>query len=573
MKNSNYMSFEKNKYFYGKLLSVDDFNLEQRYNNDKRRLGNRFSHGYGIVSGLGVVQVEEDAVSIDSGIAYDHLGREIVVTAPVTKRIPLIEGYDTLNTDGQGQMYLCVDYQEEETGLVHNIAGKHGDKENYNKIKEGYRLFLTQQEPQSPLFGLYDICLDCNTIYQNEGIVIRQYLQRIVEMGKMVKLVVEVINPTRRYISFSYEMPLVGLSQDGRSSVIVEFNEMKCEKKGSYTMELPLMVTASRGTVANISFQAEYFHLFFDQKEQEVEVEDDFLKLQVAKEDLQQEVVDYYFQSGMNRALVKNSNEKLYLARIHFSNQSGMFSIDQIDGVPFKQRVYHAELLGAMRYLEELSMDVSDGGYYENASRETSNAAADRGTSVRLAQGEVWLDMNGGGQRGTRFVTEEITHGLGLGQVHIMVGVEDEDRGVTYGSAEVFENTPVVAETAVRAYPNKGTFQIGVRLISQVIRSGMKLYWTAIADNTPQEKDQAIRKIFIKPGVLELETRQTHYLEAVCTNMTDKSIVWSVKDQGGEITENGVYTAPNTPGVYEISAVSLAYPEVKASIFAVVREG
>ena len=35
MKNAKYYPFERNKYFYGKLLSVDDFELEQRYTNNK----------------------------------------------------------------------------------------------------------------------------------------------------------------------------------------------------------------------------------------------------------------------------------------------------------------------------------------------------------------------------------------------------------------------------------------------------------------------------------------------------------------------------------------------------------
>lgn len=45
MRNLKYFSFERNKYFYGKLLSVSDFETEQRYMNDKRRLINRFKIG------------------------------------------------------------------------------------------------------------------------------------------------------------------------------------------------------------------------------------------------------------------------------------------------------------------------------------------------------------------------------------------------------------------------------------------------------------------------------------------------------------------------------------------------
>ena len=54
--------------------------------------------------------------------------------------------------------------------------------------------------------------------------------------------------------------------------------------------------------------------------------------------------------------------------------------------------------------------------------------------------------------------------------------------------------------------------------------------------------------------------------------MVEKAVLWKVKDDGGFIDENGMYTAPNTAGVYEVVAQSVAYPAVKASIFVVVRD-
>ena len=48
---------------------------------------------------------------------------------------------------------------------------------------------------------------------------------------------------------------------------------------------------------------------------------------------------------------------------------------------------------------------------------------------------------------------------------------------------------------------------------------------------------------------------------------------WSVKDRdGGVIDKNGKYTAPETEGIYQIAVSSVAYPEVQASTFVIVRE-
>lgn len=74
MKNMKYFPFERNKYFYGKLLTVDDFETEQRYMNDKRRVLNRFLYGTGVVCGLNVVPIDDMTISVEPGLALDFSG-------------------------------------------------------------------------------------------------------------------------------------------------------------------------------------------------------------------------------------------------------------------------------------------------------------------------------------------------------------------------------------------------------------------------------------------------------------------------------------------------------------------
>ena len=51
MSNANFFPFARNRYFYGKLLTVRDFEVEQRYHCTKRELLNRLLHGAGVVCG------------------------------------------------------------------------------------------------------------------------------------------------------------------------------------------------------------------------------------------------------------------------------------------------------------------------------------------------------------------------------------------------------------------------------------------------------------------------------------------------------------------------------------------
>ena len=84
--------------------------------------------------------------------------------------------------------------------------------------------------------------------------------------------------------------------------------------------------------------------------------------------------------------------------------------------------------------------------------------------------------------------------------------------------------------------------------------------------------DSGDRRLFIKPNVLEMLVRESYSLEVVCENMAEKTVRWSVQEHGGSVDEHGVYTAPGVPGVYEVMAQSIAFPEVRASIYVLVRE-
>ena len=66
----------------GLLLTAADFAAEQEYHRRMRYLHNRL-HGHGTVSGLEVV-ARRGRVRVGPGLAIDVLGREIVVTAPLS---------------------------------------------------------------------------------------------------------------------------------------------------------------------------------------------------------------------------------------------------------------------------------------------------------------------------------------------------------------------------------------------------------------------------------------------------------------------------------------------------------
>jgi hypothetical protein len=78
-------------YFSGQMLSADDFTAEQEYHRGKQRLHNLHCHGFGVVQGLKVSTVKENAgwtVVIEPGFAIDPAGNEIQLCTTMRFRLP-----------------------------------------------------------------------------------------------------------------------------------------------------------------------------------------------------------------------------------------------------------------------------------------------------------------------------------------------------------------------------------------------------------------------------------------------------------------------------------------------------
>jgi hypothetical protein len=96
---------ERPRYFAGKLLTAEDFELEQAYHIGRRRLLNRMLHGAGVVSGLTVGEGSAGTVTVEPGFALDPRGREILVCEPHVLTIP----------ESDEPVSICVLYREKET--------------------------------------------------------------------------------------------------------------------------------------------------------------------------------------------------------------------------------------------------------------------------------------------------------------------------------------------------------------------------------------------------------------------------------------------------------------------------
>jgi hypothetical protein len=114
---------QRNHYFYGKLMDVPHFEMEQWYGNKKRWLLNRLGLGYGVLCGLGLT-INENKVCIAPGVAIDRYGREIIVPHEVCIDPWAVTDEcgrpkaSALSKTEEHQVYFCLAYRECQTDFM-----------------------------------------------------------------------------------------------------------------------------------------------------------------------------------------------------------------------------------------------------------------------------------------------------------------------------------------------------------------------------------------------------------------------------------------------------------------------
>lgn len=93
------------RYFNGQFLEEADFNAEQAYHLNRRRLHNQHLHTPGIIKGLEVLKADSKKIKVKAGEALDSWGREVILNDDITKDIKDI-------TPSDGLICVWIEYSE-----------------------------------------------------------------------------------------------------------------------------------------------------------------------------------------------------------------------------------------------------------------------------------------------------------------------------------------------------------------------------------------------------------------------------------------------------------------------------
>jgi hypothetical protein len=106
----NIPALERPVFFDGQRLTAADLQAAQEYQRELRWLHNRSLHTWGIVFGLEVTGARDDReVKVQAGFALDCLGRELILSDPLSLPIPPVAGVNS----GPAVYYLTLSFQED----------------------------------------------------------------------------------------------------------------------------------------------------------------------------------------------------------------------------------------------------------------------------------------------------------------------------------------------------------------------------------------------------------------------------------------------------------------------------
>ena len=592
MNHANFFPFERNRYFYGKLLTVRDFEIEQRYNRSKSQLLNRLRFGAGVVCGLGVAASDDTTLVIESGMALDYQGRMIVLEEPMVRKLQMLEGQEELL--GKSTGYLCLTYDETDIEPVNAVGADTGESRQFNMTREGCRVYLTAQPPAYQ--GLLEAAgrENVTVLYASNELTLVLSAPSNVCGGQEFEVEVLVVKNEKTppvYFRLDGESAFVE-SENGR--VCIEFRESPEEKRRVYTAVFTLKARQLRdidsqlfpaGGELDLELGSHRYKNYIEIASQ-VHLCSDQTDL-----DTRTRTADNLDRRLMGRDI------PIYLAKLELINSAGGVFVSGVTNLPFGQalggRVGQSAGAGgpqtvttSVRSLEYWQKpDVK--AVYQNA---TGALHFDFGIpspeqyDYAVSHGTVDLTLPGGIRVNSRVYSDEIAHGLGPGAVDVRLSLEFEDRtndgetALLYGNSEVFKGktspaTPPWADAAAVVYPERGTMRIGLWLHDTVDGNRVTVHYFAQKPERDTSRILAQRKvsISISPEFSRVSCRGTMRFEAEVVGSEDKSVIWKIREEnGGAIDRNGIYQAPELAGTYEIIATAGVDESVTASAFVIV---
>ncbi len=594
MKNTKLYPFERNRYYSGKMLTSADFQAEQTYFNNKHRFTNSLMYGAGIVCGCGVFSLDDLSLLVESGVVIDGLGREIVMESSVVKKLSAIDGFESLKSNFAS---LCLRYKEEPVHTVYTAnqsVGEDGSEYEYNRISEGYQIFLMDQSEAVDEFQMEAEFLTSAPLFDSEDFSVKLVMPANVCRGRNVKLEVVAEKRSAQDRKLTYHGILqipVFLTPQGEHEIEIDLEDVTLKEGESFKKEYWLSTQDVAMGDTSILLKSGTARAFIDGVAAET-ASGCSLKVMIADCKPRELVNREIGRMSLEMRNIGGVRDYIRLADLRLVRTENAYLIEEV----LEQNVKHYVTAPAQEMLrsEYLEYFIKEPDIYQKnislitaAEGERAVAATERGPEV--ATGTLEIPLGESARKGDVCFSGEIMHGLGKGNVYVEIGseyiVDDPALGASarntiYGNPELFpeeKTTTAQVETAVKVMNDKGSFVVAARLLQNVDYLVLTYRWVAIKFPAGNDLELAEnyhgKSITTDTPTIVIGTKESHYFHVKYNNMESCSVAYELTEPGsGEITSDGIYTAPAKEGVYEIRIYCIDMPIICTYAYAIVKK-
>lgn len=576
MKNNQLFPFERNRYFAGKMLTSSDFQAEQTYFNNKRRFINSLLYGSGIVCGCNVFSLDDLSILVESGVAIDDFGREIIIQSSAVKKLSAMEGFEDIKGE---EVLLCMRYAETPLHSVFavNCQGKE-DSYEYNRISEGYELFLKEM-PRKENFELESEFFLKASLYENEDFRVEIMMPATVCKGVLTRIRVKVTRLSEHTEPISWngvvQMPAF-LSEDGSHELKLEFEMLYLGKGQSEEKDYWVEAGKTEEDETTLVFRDEKGNRSF--------------KVQLRDTSPDELVDEEIGKVSLEMMGLEEKKDYIPLALLKLLRTDSAYIIDEIRERGIKEYINAPGQFDKRRQYEDYFLKKDYSGHKgredQAETKEELPEYEEKPNVPAVATGIVEIPLGADAQKGDVVYSGEIMHGLGRGNVYVELGYECYDadsvygansKSTIYGKADLFEDETGAedVETAVKVLNDKGSFIVAAKLLKKVENLVLTYRWSAVLFPSGEEnwkEDYENKSITAETPTVVLGMRESYYFNVKFNNMEKCSVTYELTEGGsGEITADGVYTAPRKDGVYEIRIYCTDMPVICTYAYAIVR--
>lgn len=591
LKNNQLLPFERNRYYVGKLLTSADFQVEQVYGNQKRRFLNELMFGSGIVCGLGVYSLDDLSIMVESGVAVDGWGREIVVENSVMKKLSAIDGFDGLQTS---RAVLCLRYEEEQVHPVYAVAaGDQGESYEYNRVREGYSLCLRDRDSLLNDRLSMDSFLCTSILYEDSDYSVSVSFPAAIGCGQTVRLEVMVtqLSPNAQPLTLTAPLQTPALvSANGDHLLNISIDQVLPGHGNSVTQVYWLTSRPVPTLDSTLMVGAESIAVKVGEMPRSASASF-LLKIAVVELSIEALIARSIGSISLEELAIDSRPELVELAEFTLQRTKSAYLIESVteDGI---KHYLKTNATASLRSEYRKWFSSTGGGTVptmSSAPSEVLQAHAPTYREPHYATGVCEISLPSNLRTGQIVYSDEIVHGLGKGLVYVAAGLEyfSEDkkldstaRNTIYGNPQFFasEEPPVPATTtAVKVMNDRGSFVVAVRVDSPTPMAVLDVRWNAFSFPVG-EVDSKLMLLggksisAVRPTVV-LSTRESHYFSVNFKNMEPCTLTYELTDKdSGQITPDGIYTAPGREGIYEIRISCADIPLVTTYAYAVVKK-